>query len=191
MFLKVLMIRYSTVFNVMQTCHFPLKCTSTGIPHRPELMDAANSKIKALAKFVCWCWMVTVPFSHWRKMQCFTNKLVWRSFPVHTWVPVIFAYVMSVFRASIHFRLPFVSFCSVDSWTIPLKLNLFALLKVFTSSKLVSKAKLKMKLQLKGEGEEARSVFISWFRHPLFWIWIQFFARCGSWFWSGSRSPKT
>jgi hypothetical protein len=38
---------------------------------------------------------------------------------------------------------------------------LFALLKVFTSSKLVSKAKLKMKLQLKGEGEEARSVFIS------------------------------
>jgi hypothetical protein len=29
--------------------------------------------------------MVTVPFSHWRKMQCFTNKLVWRSFQSFHW----------------------------------------------------------------------------------------------------------
>ncbi len=91
---------------------------------------------------------------------------------------------LSSFPVVYSFPTSFVSLCSVDSRTIYLELNLFALLKVFTSSKLVSKAKLKMKLQLKGEGEEARSVFISWLRHPLFWIWKQFFARCGSWSWS-------
>jgi hypothetical protein len=33
----------------------------------------------------CWCRIVVVPFSHWRKLQCFTNKFLWRSFQSFHW----------------------------------------------------------------------------------------------------------